>query len=102
MWKLWPHLPDTDVQVSTAYIMEAGQKSRLTQAAVISRISTGRTRSVKMHLADTADIILVNIPSPGGHSVPLLDGHLHRVQSLRVSVTQVAGERRNEAELPHP
>jgi len=47
------------------------------QAAVISRIFARRTGAVKVHLADAADVVLGDIPTPGGHRVPSSDLNLH-------------------------
>ena len=51
--------------------------SRHTQAALVSGISACWAGSVEMDLADAADIVFGDIPSPGRHGVPLLDRDLH-------------------------
>jgi len=54
----------------------------LTQAAVVARVFAGRTRPIKVDLADAADVVFRDVPSPGGDGVPLLDGDLHEGDGL--------------------
>lgn len=48
-----------------------------TQRTVVAWKSARRAGAVEVNLADAADIIVRNIPSPGGHRCPLLDLDLH-------------------------
>lgn len=47
------------------------------QAAIISRVFARRTCTIEMHLADTADVVVGNVPSPGRYCIPLLDLDFH-------------------------
>lgn len=49
----------------------------LTEAAVVAGVFASRASAVKMHLADTADVVLWEIPAPGRDRVPLRDLDLH-------------------------
>lgn len=51
--------------------------SSLTQAAIIARVFASWTRSVEVDLADTTDVVLGYIPSPGCDGVPFLDCDFH-------------------------
>lgn len=50
---------------------------RLTQAAFVARIFASRTCAIKVDLADAADIVFREIPSPSRDGVPLFDFDLH-------------------------
>jgi hypothetical protein len=49
----------------------------LTKTAVVAGILAGRTRPVKVHLADAANIVLWYVPPPRRDRVPLGDADLH-------------------------
>lgn len=53
------------------------KKGILTKATVVAGILARRTRPVKVHLTDTADVVLGDIPLPCGDGIPLLDGDFH-------------------------
>lgn len=56
------------------------------QAAVVSWVFAGRTSTIKMYLADPADVVVGYVPSPCSYCIPRfdLDLHLRAVTSLIV------------------
>lgn len=52
---------------------------RLTQAALIAGEFASGACPVEVHLANTADVVVGNVPPPGGYGVPLLDVDFHAV-----------------------
>jgi hypothetical protein len=52
-------------------------RQALTQGAIIARVFACWTCAVEVHLADTADVVFGDIPSPGRDGVPLFDPDLH-------------------------
>ena len=44
-----------------------------------------------MHLADTADVVLGDVPAPGRDGVPLVDRDLHRGRGEASPTTTVVG-----------
>lgn len=57
------------------------KKDSLTKATVVAGILARGTRPVKVHLTDTADVVLGDIPLPCGDGIPLFDGDFHRADS---------------------
>ena len=55
-------------------MVEAG---RLTEFTVIPRKSARWTRTIKMDLTDSTDIVFWDVPAPCCHGCPLLDFDLH-------------------------
>ena len=62
------------------------KKRMLTEAAVVAGILARRTGPVEVDLADTADIVFGEIPSPRRDGVPLLDLDFHGALNIRVHV----------------
>jgi hypothetical protein len=48
-----------------------------TQAAIITWVFARRTCTIEMHLANTTDIVVWDVPSPCRDRVPLADFDLH-------------------------
>ena len=65
IWKEWAHFPMTVkvalVRVNTKVPLD---KMQHTERAFIAWIFAGRTRPVKLHAADTTDIVLWHVPAP--------------------------------------
>lgn len=55
------------------------QSSGLTESAVIAGEFASRTSAVKLNTADTADLILRDVPVPSSDGIPFLNGDLHGV-----------------------
>lgn len=72
-------------QRSAGYPIIEGLHWRLTQAALVARIFASRACAIKVDLADAADIVFREIPSPSRDGVPLFDLDLH-FESLCLSL----------------
>lgn len=59
------------------------ERGILTKATVVAGILARRTRPVKVHLTDTADVVFGDIPLPCGDGIPLFDGDFHRERFRR-------------------
>jgi hypothetical protein len=76
IWKLCPHLPETGVCVSSEKSRRR-KEGALTQDAIISGVFACWTCTIEVDLADAADVVVGNIPSPCSYGIPFPDLDLH-------------------------
>jgi hypothetical protein len=63
---------------------ELKSKTKRTQLAVITGILACGTCAIEMHLTDTTDIVLRDVPSPCSYSIPFPDCYFHSVSATEL------------------